>query len=891
MQISSLPSHPIKETEPNIVRRTFRVKTPLVLCIVAMLLAGSLAAWGTQTATTTTLTPGTKTINSHAITTLTAKVTPTTITQGLVRFYDGKVLLGTGQIVKTGTKYTHGTANLSVELGPGSHSLTAVFAGTSAYAGSSSTAASVVIGGGATSTTLTSTGTAGAYGLTAQVMAHGTTPVTGNVDFVDQTSDNAIVGTAALGTPSPWRGYLTAVPYSLYAPTGNDFPVQAVLVDLNGDGILDMAVLDDSTISVYLGKGDGTFLAAKSYCMTGTPPQPCGVGNEPSAIAVGDFNSDGIPDLVWVDGSNAYIALGNGDGTFQQPASFETQGDDTQVLVADLNRDGTPDLIVSIDDGVSILLGNGDGTFQPHYEESLNDASEYITIGDFNKDGIPDIASAGHNGSTLMVLLGNGDGTFKPEKDTPIDINTSGCTVAAADFKGAGFLSDMVICGGAGQAEALQGKGDGTFAAPQDLFANGNFSEYANWVIPVDLNGDGNVDIVLAWDSDASDAGRIGIFNGKGDGTFNTTPTTMTTGKQPVFATAGDVNGNGTPDLVTVNAYDNNLSVLVQGATSTATASLANVSLPGTGNQSVVAEYQGDTHYSDSTSPAITLTGSGLAGAPVISSLSPSTVVNGSGAFTLTVNGTGFATGDTVKWNGNARTTTYASATKLTAAILATDVAAAGTDAVTVVSTTTGTSNSVNFAVTQSTTGPTITALSPDYATINAPATTITIAGTSFVSGTTGSVVHFGPTQLATTYVNATTLTAVIPATSLKTLGTAQVAVWNAGPSISNTMPFTVGPVTHLPLAYGFFNKNGSAGATSGNITCTWTMAESYYACTITGESFFYSQYVANATIGDTNVAGMIAINSVNGQQLIVKIYNTSGTAIQAPFYIVVFKP
>jgi hypothetical protein len=149
------------------------------LLLSALLCAHATAVWATPAATTTTLTTGSKTVNTRTITTLAAVVTPTgsttVLTQGLVQFKDGKVLLGTGQIVKNGTKYTHGAAYLSVEFGPGTHSVTAVFAGTSAYAASTSAAASVVIAGGSTSTTISSTGAAGAYSLTGQVIANGAT--------------------------------------------------------------------------------------------------------------------------------------------------------------------------------------------------------------------------------------------------------------------------------------------------------------------------------------------------------------------------------------------------------------------------------------------------------------------------------------------------------------------------------------------------------------------------------------------------------------------------------------------------------------------------------------------------------------------------------------------
>jgi hypothetical protein len=84
---------------------------------------------------------------------------------------------------------------------------------------------------------------------------------------------------------------------------------------------------------------------------------------------------------------------------------------------------------------------------------------------------------------------------------------------------------------------------------------------------------------------------------------------------------------------------------------------------------------------------------------PTITSMSPTSAIAGDPAFTLTVNGTNFVSGSTVNFSGNARTTTFVIATQLTAAILATDIAIAGTFNVTVTNPGGGTSNSVSFTV------------------------------------------------------------------------------------------------------------------------------------------------------------------------------------------------
>ena len=86
---------------------------------------------------------------------------------------------------------------------------------------------------------------------------------------------------------------------------------------------------------------------------------------------------------------------------------------------------------------------------------------------------------------------------------------------------------------------------------------------------------------------------------------------------------------------------------------------------------------------------------------PTTTGLSPTSATAGGAAFTLTVTGTNFVPTSVVRWNGVNRTTTYGSATQLTAAITATDIATGGTRSVTVFNPTPGggTSNVQTFTI------------------------------------------------------------------------------------------------------------------------------------------------------------------------------------------------
>jgi len=224
---------------------------------------------------------------------------------------------------------------------------------------------------------------------------------------------------------------------------GGDFlPGTMVAADFNGDGKLDLAVVGDyiSTggVSILLGNGDGTFAAG-------------GGGLDASAdfglVATGDFNGDGIPDLVATNyfdfGKSPTIFLGKGDGTFTaKAASFTLDYFPTSIVVADFNADGVPDLAFSDLNGVEVALGKGDGTFKETAASPIEVPSELysLTADDFNQDGKVDLAGLDSYFDRIDLLVGAGDGTFTVDSNLPaISQNNPGPTImASADFNGDG---------------------------------------------------------------------------------------------------------------------------------------------------------------------------------------------------------------------------------------------------------------------------------------------------------------------------------------------------------------------------------------------------------------------------------------------------------------------
>jgi IPT/TIG domain len=164
---------------------------------------------------------------------------------------------------------------------------------------------------------------------------------------------------------------------------------------------------------------------------------------------------------------------------------------------------------------------------------------------------------------------------------------------------------------------------------------------------------------------------------------------------------------------------------------------------------------------------------------PIISKISPVSIVAGSGDTTLDISGSGFVPSTVIDWNGAALVTTFASETELKAVLPAVDVSAATQAEVTATNPPPvgGTSAQTSFVVGNPL--PTITSVSPASAVAGATATTLDIKGANFLAG---SVVAWNNTPLVTKFVSSTEISAVLSATQLSGSSESLITVQNPAP-------------------------------------------------------------------------------------------------------------
>jgi len=314
------------------------------------------------------------------------------------------------------------------------------------------------------------------------------TPLTVSVsDFNRDGAPDLAVGGMALQVSLLLGHGDGSFPTESILPVANGRAISVATGDFNGDGTPDIAAGNSrsSSVDVLLGAGDGTF----------APPTSTPTGPHPYSILVDDFNLDSIPDLVSANYGpqsglppSIGVALGRGDGSFSAPVIHLTAPGGNIVPShfpnllkgGDFNGDGLPDLLARgargtfVEHPLLLLLGRGDGSIVRGPEVPLRHGSNLVkyhansfAAGDLDNDGALDIVAAG---SDVQLATGKGDGTF--ESAVSLDVAWDVKSVAIRDVND-DHHADLIVLEGLEDLLVYLGDGDGAPRRHQSPLAAG----------------------------------------------------------------------------------------------------------------------------------------------------------------------------------------------------------------------------------------------------------------------------------------------------------------------------------------------------------------------------------------------------------------------------------
>ena len=349
------------------------------------------------------------------------------------------------------------------------------------------------------------------------------------------------------------------------------------LADVNGDGKLDIIVVDDNNpaqVWTLLGNGDGTFQAPTAVALSG----PAG-----SDVVFADLNGDGFLDIADNDFNTNQVTvyLATSASAYAPGAAYATSDGNynaCSLTAGDLSGDGKPELVTAncSDSGndVTVYVNNGDGTFATgvYYDGAMSGGTnsgaasvytEGVTIADVNGDGKADLIASNDDSGDITVLLGNGDGT--------VNIPTVGYAVGGyprtdaivGDFNGDG-LADIIVPDDEFSLVYLKGYGDGTFRSSLNYYAATTAYAYSFGMATGDFNGDGQTDFVIGNNcSSCTTPMGITVFLSRPDGSLQP-GVNYGTSNSLGFVAVADFNGDGKLDIAATD-YNGGVVQLFNG--------------------------------------------------------------------------------------------------------------------------------------------------------------------------------------------------------------------------------------------------------------------------------------------------------------------------------------
>lgn len=342
--------------------------------------------------------------------------------------------------------------------------------------------------------------------------------------------------------------------HRVHLPGDNPFAV--AVADFNSDGRPDLifTFANSDGVTLLLGDGHGGFVTG--------PTWPVGKPVSRGIVAT-DLNHDGRTDAVLAnaDWNSAFVYLGDGQGG-AVAKGYQAGLAPFNVAIGDLDKDGALDIVVANESNipvlqgkgqVTVLFGDGQGQFPRHLDLEGGSYPTDAKIADLDGDGQMDIAVVNWKSQDITIFQGRPGGTFAPPRSLEYGEIASAYSIVIADFDADG-KPDIAVGNLFGQVRVLYNDGAGAFPRKEMLGAGMGL----RCLIAADLNGDGRLDIATANTS----ANTVSVFLAKPGGGF-AEGLQIPVGQKPRVVAAADLNADAKVDLVVTDGGSNEVSVLL----------------------------------------------------------------------------------------------------------------------------------------------------------------------------------------------------------------------------------------------------------------------------------------------------------------------------------------
>jgi hypothetical protein len=374
-------------------------------------------------------------------------------------------------------------------------------------------------------------------------------------------------------------------------------PVSLTVADFRHAGVQDLAVLNeiDNTVTILLNQGAS---ATSQFAQASGSPISLGTARAqapgvPAAIANGSINSatDSLPDLLVTDpvANTVTVLLENtaGDGTFTvQPNPIAVGNEPSSIVVGTFNSKTNSNLGFVVtnfaDNTISVFNGNGDGTFtqaagSPFALPATASGPIAITAADFNNDGILDLAVLNQTTKNVTILQGKGDGTFAEFTRSPIAVGNGPVAIASGALAGSTGPALAIANQSDNTATVYLGNGDGTLTESSQSPLTTDKAPTGIVISDLVQQSAGGIAVTNR------DAGTVTVFVDLGSGLF-TSALEPAAGTNPTAIVAGAFTGNAFPDIVVTNNIDSaagQVTLLVSPTSLVSGSSIAQTPYPG----------------------------------------------------------------------------------------------------------------------------------------------------------------------------------------------------------------------------------------------------------------------------------------------------------------------